>query len=186
MALISGNLLTENQQSAETDVDNWNNYHPSSSAVSVSTTQFHDGVQSLRSTYNNTASDAMASLTSTASLPTVVAGTSYTMQYLVYSPRAVNFALLVEWWNAANTSYISDQGVLGTTAATVNAWTTVRATGLVAAVGSARARVYIMATTGLTNGDLIYFDEIFFGVPSLSLTRKPTNVLTAIRRASSW
>lgn len=186
MALISGNLLTENQQSAETDVDNWAGFLASSSSTVRSTTQFHDGVASIRATYNGTPSDAMATLTATASVPTVVAGTSYTMQYLVYSPRAVGFQLLVEWWNSTNTTYISDQGKLGLTTVTANAWSTIRVTGLVAAVGSARARVYIMCSTGLTTNDLVYFDEIFLGVPSLSLTQKPRTVLTAVNRAATW
>lgn len=168
MALLPGNLLTENQQSIETDIDNWANYRPSSSAVVQSTTQANDGTHSIRATYNGTANDAMASLTSASFVPLVAAGASYTFSYWVYSPRAVNFAVLVEWWNAANSSYISDGGVLGSTAVPANTWSQVSVSGLVADTGAGTARVYLMCTTGLTTNDLVYFDTIFFGVPVTS------------------
>lgn len=168
MALLPGNLLTENQQSIETDIDNWAGFVVSSSSTIRSTTQAHDGSASIRATYNGTPSDVMASLTSTSFAPLVTAGTSYTFSYWVYSPRAVNFAVLVEWWNAANSSYISDGGVLGSTAVPANTWSQVSVSGLVADTGAGTARVYLMCTTGLTTNDLVYFDTIFFGVPVTS------------------
>lgn len=184
MALIPGNLLTLNQQSVETDIDNWGNYKPSSSAVAVSTTQALDGAQSIRCTANATNNDAMCSLTSPGSVPLVTAGTTYTFSYWVYSPRAVNYACLVEWWNAADTTYISDNGVVGSTAVPANTWSQV-SVQQTAAASSGSARIYIMRTTGLSSGDLVYFDQVFFGVPVVSVVR-PNIITTALRRSSTW
>lgn len=165
MALIEGNLLTENQQSIETDIDNWAGFLTSSSSTVRSTTQAHDGTASIRATYNGTPSDTMASLTS--SVPTVIAGVTYTFSYWVYSPRAVSYQMLVEWYNAANTTYISDAGKVGLTSVPANTWTKISVTQT-AAAGAGAARLYIMCSTGLTTGDFVYFDEIFFGIPEVS------------------
>lgn len=191
MALIAGNLLTENQQSLETSVDNWSSFSDLSSAIVQSngtTDPAHDGTFSLKCTKSATAAPgAMAGITATGSQPTTVAATLYTFQYLVFTATAsCSFYTLIDWYQSNGTTYISTTSGAGSpVSVTQNAWTTVSQTHTSPALGT-RARTYLMLNAGLSTGGTAFFDEIFLGVPSLSLTRKPNVVPTVIRRASTW
>lgn len=186
MGLLLGNTLTVNQQSVETTIDDWASTITSSSSTVTSTTQAFDGVNSIRATYNGTVNNAMASITSTGSNPPVVASKGYSFYYWVYSPRAVNFACLVEWYTSGDV-YISDIGQSGITAVPVNTWTKVSLPGLTSAATAAKARVYLMCQTGLTTGDLVYFDQVYLGIPAAMKTvMVPDGAMAAMTRAHNW
>lgn len=126
----------------------------------------------------------MAGIVSSA--PAVVVGTAYTFTYWVRSPRAVNFQILVEWYTSGN-AFISGGANLGTTAAVVNTWTQVGVgTTNTAPATAATARIYLMCTTGLTSGDVVFFDTIFFGVPVAPPPIGSNVHTTAVSRASTW
>ncbi len=190
MALISGNLLTENDQSVETSVGNWSSFSDLSSAIVQSngtTDPKHDGSFSVKCTKSATAAPgAMCGITGTG-VPVTVAATLYTFQFLVFTATAsCSFYCFVDWYQSNNTTYISSGDGSGSpVSVTQNAWTTVKQTFTSPALGT-RARVYCMLNAGLSTGGTAFFDEMFFGVPSLSLTRKPTGLLTAVNRAATW
>lgn len=190
MALIAGNLLTENNQSVETSVGGWASYSDLSSAIVQSngtSEPAHDGAFSVKCTKSATAAPgAMCGITG-ADVPITVAATLYTFQFLVFTATAsCSFYTFVDWYQTNNTTYISSSDNVGSpVAATQNAWTTIKHTMTSPALGT-RARIYLMLSTGLGTGGTAFFDEIFFGVPSLSLTRKPNNLITAVRRSATW
>ena len=190
MALFAGNLLSENDQSVETSVGNWSSYSDLSSAIVQSngtSEPRHDGLFSVKCTKSATAAPgAMCGITGTG-VPVTTAATLYTFQFLVFTATAsCSFYTFVDWYQTNNTTYISStDGVSSPVSATQNAWTLVRQTHTSPALGT-RARVYCMLNAGLSTGGIAYFDEIFFGVPSLSLTRKPVSLLTAVNRTSTW
>jgi hypothetical protein len=181
---IPGNLLNDDQQSIETSISQWAGDHGSSSSTVRSTAQFNDGVAAIAATYNGTTNNSLAGIVSSA--PAVVVGTAYTFTYWVRSPRAVNFQILIEWYTSGNV-FISGAAGVGTTAAVVNTWTQVGVgTTNVAPATAATARIYLMCTTGLTSGDVIYMDTIFFGVPVVAPPLGSNVHTTAIRRAATW
>jgi hypothetical protein len=164
VALIPGNLLDEENQSIETGLGLWGGDTTSSSSTVRSTAQAHDGTASIAATYNGTANNAMAGIVSSA--PAVVVGTEYTFSAWVRPPRTATMNLLIEWYNGSNT-YISDTGFIGSTSCPANTWTQLSGTGT-APASAATARIYLMSGTSLSNGDVVYWDEIFFGVPMTS------------------
>lgn len=191
MALISGNLISENNQSVETSVGGWASFSDLSSAIVQSngtSEPSHDGTHSIKCTKSATAAPgAMCGLTATVDIPTTVAATQYTFQFLVFTATAsCSFYTFVDWYQTNNTTFVSSSdGVGSPTSATQNAWTTVKQLVTAPALGT-KARIYLMLNAGLATGGTAFFDEVFFGVPSLSLTRKPTLLNTAVGRASSW
>ncbi len=173
MALMTGNLLTENHQSIETSLGSWADVATMSSAVVQSSEQASDGTFSIKATRNATAPPGpMASITTTANAPTVVATTVYKFTFWVYTSIAgAVFAPYVDFYQSDNTTFISGgQGTAVTV--TQNSWTRVGGLDTFTAPALAgKARIYLRTVSGLASGDVAYFDEIFFGVPAAPVAR---------------
>lgn len=185
MALIPGNLLSENNQSVETSIGDWATFGDRSSAIVQSSTQAHDGTFSIKCTHNSTISDgAMCSITTVGEQPVTVAGTSYTGAFWVYPSVTASFYMLVDWYQSNGTTYVNTTTGNSSSCA-ANTWTKVGVTGthLAPALG-VRARVYLNNLSGMTTGDIAYFDEVFFGIPRPNIVRP--NTQQAIVRSNFW
>lgn len=186
MALIAGNLISENNQSVESSVGGWASYSDLSSAIVQSSDQAHDGTFSVKCTKSATAAPgAMCGLTAGADQPVTVAATLYTYYFWVYTATvSCSFYTFVDWYQTNGTTYISTtQG--SAVAATQSGWTKITQTHTSPALGT-RARLYLMLNAGLATSGTAYFDEIFFGVPVPSLPYQPKISRTAVVRASAW
>jgi hypothetical protein len=190
MALRPGNLFTENQASVETTIDDWASFLVSSSSTVQSTTQALSGTHSIRATYNGTASDVMASITTTASVPQVAAAIRYDYWFWVFSPRAVSYGTVVDWYRASNVTFISTTtGTL--TSVPANVWTRVGyqdyALGTHTSPALAtQARTYIKCSTGLTTSDLVYFDDAFLGQRLFTDPVMAPRSMATMMRAHNW
>ena len=163
MALIPGNLLSENNQSVETSVGGWGSFTSVSSGVVQSGTQFFEGTKSVQSTCNSTSAGALGGLVTTIDLPVAQAGVAYAYSYFVYSPKAAIYNANIDWYQSNNTTFISSSNSVGQTA-TVNTWTRISGGGIAPAL-SGVARMYLQVTSGLAVNDVIFFDVMFFGQP---------------------
>jgi hypothetical protein len=184
MALLQGNLISENNQSVETTVGGWGSFGNGSSAIAQSTTQAIDGTHSVACTRNATAGTvAMCGLTSTSDLPTTVAGKKYMYTAWIWSPVGGVWNLAVDWYQSGNTTYISTTTGNNTTVAT-SGWTQVgRAdTVHVAPALGVTARMYVQNVSGTSTGNIIYVDQVYFGIPQ-NLGRVP-GLIVPTNRAS--
>lgn len=167
MALMLGNLISENHQSIETSIGGWASFANGSSSVVQSATQALDGTKSISSTRNATAGAVvMASLTQTADMPTTVAGKQYTFTYWVWSPAGGTWNAFVDWYQSGNTTFISTTVGNNYTAA-ASAWTMIGRsdTQHVAPALGATGRIYLQSQSGTSTGQICYFDQIYFGIP---------------------
>lgn len=167
MALMLGNLISENNQSVETSVGGWSSFGNGSSSIVQSTTQALDGTHSIACTRNATAGAvAMCALTLTADLPVTTAGKQYTFTYWVWSPVGGTWNAFVDWYQSGNTTYISTTLGNNYTAAT-SGWTMIGRsdTQHVAPALGATGRIYLQSQSGTSSGNICYFDQIYFGIP---------------------
>jgi hypothetical protein len=167
MALLLGNLISENNQSVETDVGGWASFANGSSSVVQSATRSIDGTKSISSTRNATAGAVvMASLTSTGDQPTTVAGKQYTFTYWVWSPVGGVWNAFVDWYQSGNTTYISTTLGNNYTVAT-SGWSQVGRsdTQHVAPALGVTGRIYLQSQSGTSTGNVCFFDQIYFGIP---------------------
>lgn len=167
MALLLGNLISENNQSVETDVGGWASFANGSSSVVQSATRSIDGTKSVSSTRNATAGAVvMASLTATGDMPTTVAGKRYTFTYWVWSPVGGVWNAFVDWYQSGNTTYISTTLGNNYTAAT-SGWTQIGRsdTQHVAPALGATGRIYLQSQSGTSTGNVCFFDQMYFGIP---------------------
>lgn len=186
MTLLPGNLITENNQSVETSLGDWGSYGDRSSAIVQSMDQAHDGTFSVKCTHNSTIADgAMCAVTSTSDQPVVTAGVNYTFTFWVYSSVTASFYGLVDWYQSNGTTYIDTTTGVSITAQ-ANTWTKVGLGGTqLAPALSARSRIYLNNLSGMANGDIAYFDEMFFGIPGRYAWDTVINQ-QAVRRTSLW
>lgn len=184
MALIPGNLLPETKQSIESGLDGWDSFSSRSSAIVADTAQSHDGTQSIKCTRNATAGDgAMCGLGGAAQRFACSAGVAYTGTFWVYSSVAASFYMLVDWYQSNNSTYINTTSGNSVTVQ-ANTWTKVGLGGTHTSPAlSAFAGIFINNLSGMANGDIAYFDEIYLGVPppNKSFIRPQ-----AVQRASFW
>jgi hypothetical protein len=166
VALIPGNLLSENNQSVETSVGGWASFSSVSSGVVQSGTQFFDGTKSVQSTANAGTAGALGGLVTTIDLPVVVPGRSYVYSYFVRPPVDAVFNANIDWYQSNNTTFVSSVNSPGQFAL-ANTWTPVYGGGVAPAL-SGVARLYLQVTSGLSNGSVVYFDVMFFGWPQVA------------------
>lgn len=162
MPLIPGNLLNENNQSFETSVTGWTGFTPGSSSVVQSSEQAKDGTFSAKATSNGSAPEAMLGCTQSAHNPVVSGSTSYVYTGWVYTPvSSTTFRLDVDWYQSDNLTFTgSNSG--SNVSPSPNTWTklTLSATS---PAGSGKARLYVRHVSGLSSGQVVYFDRAFFG-----------------------
>lgn len=163
MALIPGNLLSENNQSVETSVGGWASFSSVSSGVIQSGTQHFDGTKSVQSTANAGTAGALGGLVTTVDLPVVRPGTAYTYSYFVFSPKKAIYNANLDWYQANNTTFVSSTNSSGQEVP-VNSWSQITVSGIAPAL-SGLARMYLQVTSGLAAADVIFFDQMFFGQP---------------------
>lgn len=164
MALIPGNLLSENNQSVETSVGGWGSFQTVSSSIVQSTTQAFDGTHSVSSTASATTAGALGGLTTTVDLPVVKAGLTYVWTYFVRSPKRAIFNANLDWYQSNNTTFISSTNSVGQEVL-ANTWTPIFLPSALAPALSGVARLYLQVTSGLAVSDVVFFDQMFFGLP---------------------
>lgn len=180
MALLSGNFLTENNQSVETNIGGWT-AGALSSAIVQSTDQAHSGTHSIKCTRNAVAApNSLADLTTFGNFVFVKPGQVVTPTFWIFTATTSSYNLGIDWYTANNATYVSTS--TGTTsAATVNTWTqigvgdtfTVPATAYI-------GRIFIQNTSGLANGNTCYIDDVFVGAATTSpMTLTTTSAWTA-------
>jgi hypothetical protein len=163
VALIPGNLLSENNQSVETSIGGWASFLSVSSGIVQSVTQHFDGTHSAASTANAGTAGALGGLVNTVDLPVVRPGTAYEYSYFVFSPKRAIFNANLDWYQANNTTFVSSVNSPGQEVP-VNTWTKITG-GAVAPALSGLARCYLQVTSGLAAADVVFFDQMFFGWP---------------------
>jgi hypothetical protein len=163
VALIPGNLLSENNQSVETSIGGWASFTSVSSGIVQSTTQAFDGTHSAASTANAGTAGALGGLVTTVDLPVVRPGSAYEYSYFVFSPKKAIFNANLDWYQANNTTFVSSTNSPGQEVP-VNTWTKITGGGIVPAL-SGLARCYLQVTSGLAAADVVFFDQMFFGWP---------------------
>ncbi|RCH70458.1 hypothetical protein DT019_02935 [Streptomyces sp. SDr-06] len=170
---LTGNLLTYNDESVETDITGW--AAGGNTTIAQSTTQARDGTHSLRLT--STASGTISANTANR-ITGLSVSAQYTASYWLYPPVQVTAHIEVDWYTA--TTYIST-GVGADTTAPASVWTQIGAP--MTPVATTQQCIPIIVITATAGSQLYYCDEMFFGYPpeQALLNRAP-----AIVRSHVW
>jgi len=161
MALIPGNMLSEDAQSIETSIAGWDAWHPGSSAVDRVSTFAHDGTWSLRVTSNGTA-DLLCGRDRAGFF--VFPNQSYTFTAWVYTTLSGHtLGTYANFWRSNGTTFTEAMNETPV-AVSPNTWTQLSSTYTPTDPTTALSDIYITITTTPISGDFFYADEIFFGV----------------------
>ena len=148
-----GNLLTTNQASIETNTTGFTAYK---CTLARSSAEALSGTYSLAATITGTPDYAIYTPTGTSGVP-VVPGQTYTfMVYGKAGTTTTNHRAYLRWYTAAG-AFVSE--VLSSiTAITSAGWTQMVVTATAPAT-AAFANPYVSATSGVTAGEVYYFDQ---------------------------
>lgn len=154
---LPGNLLSENQEGIETDASGW---VTGAGAFVRTTARAHSGVASLQLT---SAGSGDTFCYSANYIQPMTAGTTYTVYSWAYTTLSGVVAKVGCDWRTSGGGYISTSQSSGTTL-TPNTWTQVITT-FTSPASTAGATVYLPWFVATASGQVVTFDDMYFGIP---------------------
>lgn len=184
-SLIPGNVLTLNHQSVETSVGGWSSFGSRSTSIAQDSGQAYDGTFSVKCVRNATAGDGgMCGLATSTDYGTVTAGLNYTATCWVYCSVSAAFYWNIDWYTSGTVYISTTSGTSQTIPA--NTWTMLGISGThLAPATAAKVSPFINNLSGMANGDIVYFDLMYVGIPQPPV-RSISVAQQSINRSSLW
>lgn len=179
---ISGNVLTYNAESVETDISAWLSGN-NSPTISQDTTHALDGTHAVKLVPTSVASGSQ-SLWSTPRV-TVTAAKTYLSYASIWTAAAnLTGAMDLDWYSSGGTYISSSTGP--TITLTANAWTQIWVVGL--APATTASCVVIPGWNATSTAQTAWMDEFFIGLNPLGPNPRPNiaGSQMAVKRASTW
>lgn len=178
-----GNLLSDNNESVETDVTGWGVIN--NCTIAQSGAQFYLGTKSLLVTPTTTTTCAFGSATQTDQPAGLTVGTAYDAYVWVYSSVAgTNAWWTIDWRTSGNVFISSSDQTAGSAVTLVqNTWTLVYYRTVAAPATTTQATLNFNLNQVATT-DRFHCDLFFFGMMRPKIVQPPSN--QSIVRSNFW